>query len=797
MVTIRLRRDSAANWSSANPVLAMGEPGYETDTKKLKVGDGATAWNSLAYHAPTSHTHSAADITSGTLDAARIGSGSITSDKLSLSMTPSWTGVHTHSARPVFNGGINAAGGGVQVGGTQVIGSDYSIRDVIWDRRYNPGSRVFFAEYGPNLIWNAEQIGYTASWSSLTGVTYPGNIWIPDTNDRYTALDMATCADPLTIELTGTLPITTNVGTLRVFLAWHGGAAFNNVSFEVKRNDDVWVPFGVAYTSGGLVFSETLNSAAPYPTYTSWKGIRVVLTNKAVSSGSRYLYGVGLYGARAFAYPYLVNKIGDTLYGTLATQELRPRTHNTYDLGASGVRYKDAYLQGNLNVAGTVDGRDISADGTKLDTIASGAQVNPSAADIFSAVLGLDGPGSGLHADLLDTYEASAFPRKLESAVIDGSWQFDAPLQVNDELQVAGTIFGDGGLDILGNIALTGTVDGRDVAADGSVLDALAALGSLATTDQVLTSNRNVTNAAGGQYLLVNLTASGSKSAIFSVAPTNPSVALSINDGAGQAAALQFGSAGAFWTMTGAMDWRINSDPGELHSVWESQGSGAAPKWARDMPNARYLHTDFCDRNVHTNDPFFGTAISSGTQSATPPVWALAAFGACNMRSSATANSGWRWQTHTGAFYGKAGMYFRARLGIPDDMNNKTVRFGFIDTTTHVDCTDGTYFELGGTLTCVAKSANNSTRTTGGTSYTLSVDTYYIFEIEWESASSVNFKISSEDGSTVHLDVDITTNLPSAYPRVFGAGIVATSSGTAIDDLVCIDYMGIGLRGIK
>jgi hypothetical protein len=46
---IALRRDVAADWTAANPVLALGEPGWETDTAKLKVGDGVTAWNSLAY----------------------------------------------------------------------------------------------------------------------------------------------------------------------------------------------------------------------------------------------------------------------------------------------------------------------------------------------------------------------------------------------------------------------------------------------------------------------------------------------------------------------------------------------------------------------------------------------------------------------------------------------------------------------------------------------------------------------------------------------------------------------------
>ena len=48
-VTIQLRRDTAANWTAENPVLAAGEIGIETNTLKAKVGDGATAWNSLSY----------------------------------------------------------------------------------------------------------------------------------------------------------------------------------------------------------------------------------------------------------------------------------------------------------------------------------------------------------------------------------------------------------------------------------------------------------------------------------------------------------------------------------------------------------------------------------------------------------------------------------------------------------------------------------------------------------------------------------------------------------------------------
>jgi hypothetical protein len=46
---IQVRRDTAANWTSTNPVLAAGEIGLETNTRKTKFGDGTTAWTSLAY----------------------------------------------------------------------------------------------------------------------------------------------------------------------------------------------------------------------------------------------------------------------------------------------------------------------------------------------------------------------------------------------------------------------------------------------------------------------------------------------------------------------------------------------------------------------------------------------------------------------------------------------------------------------------------------------------------------------------------------------------------------------------
>lgn len=46
---IQVRRGTASQWTSANPTLAAGEWGFETDTGKVKIGNGSTAWNSLGY----------------------------------------------------------------------------------------------------------------------------------------------------------------------------------------------------------------------------------------------------------------------------------------------------------------------------------------------------------------------------------------------------------------------------------------------------------------------------------------------------------------------------------------------------------------------------------------------------------------------------------------------------------------------------------------------------------------------------------------------------------------------------
>lgn len=65
VTAIQLRRGTAAQWTSANPVLSAGEQGWESDTNKVKIGNGSTAWASLPY-AITGASGTVTSITAGT-----------------------------------------------------------------------------------------------------------------------------------------------------------------------------------------------------------------------------------------------------------------------------------------------------------------------------------------------------------------------------------------------------------------------------------------------------------------------------------------------------------------------------------------------------------------------------------------------------------------------------------------------------------------------------------------------------------------------------------------------------------
>lgn len=49
MAVIQFKRGTSARWAELNPVLQVGEPGYDTDHGRIKIGDGQTHWNDLLF----------------------------------------------------------------------------------------------------------------------------------------------------------------------------------------------------------------------------------------------------------------------------------------------------------------------------------------------------------------------------------------------------------------------------------------------------------------------------------------------------------------------------------------------------------------------------------------------------------------------------------------------------------------------------------------------------------------------------------------------------------------------------
>jgi len=108
-VQIQIRNGTAAQWTAANPTLAAGEVGIETDTKKQKFGDGTTAWNSLAYAGGTG------TVTSVGWTGGIVSVGTPTT-------TPAFTIAGTSGGIPYFSSGTAWASSGALTANALVVG---------------------------------------------------------------------------------------------------------------------------------------------------------------------------------------------------------------------------------------------------------------------------------------------------------------------------------------------------------------------------------------------------------------------------------------------------------------------------------------------------------------------------------------------------------------------------------------------------------------------------------------------------------------------------------------------------
>ncbi|MFN7829814.1 MAG: hypothetical protein ACK5NX_01290 [Armatimonadota bacterium] len=200
--------------------------------------------------------------------------------------------------------------------------------------------------------------------------------------------------------------------------------------------------------------------------------------------------------------------------------------------------------------------------------------------------------------------------------------------------------------------------------------------------------------------------------------------------------------------------------------------------------------------NLSANSLFAGTAISGGSNNTSPPAASLLGynFGGVYLTSAGAGNSGYRYSTSflTTHIFGGGARKFRGHYSPQDSFAGRVVRMGFLDTTSTADAADGAYFEIDGS-TCRAKTANNSTRTTAGTTLTLTLASVYTFDIDVNAdGTSARFRVYAGTSSTPALDQTITTNIPTSTARAFGVGCNAASSDTSTTGIGVLYGMGFG-----
>jgi hypothetical protein len=199
VTAIQIRRGTAAQWTSANPTLTAGEQGFETDTGKMKIGNGSTAWNSLSYLGAGTVT----SITAGTgLSGGTITtSGTIAIDTATtVDVSTAQTLTNKTLTAPVINLSINAQTGTTYTfvlsdNGKFVTASNASAITVTIPPNssvaYATGAQLNIIQKGAGQVTFAQGAGVTirstgatatapkirAQYSSATAVYEGSDIW--------------------------------------------------------------------------------------------------------------------------------------------------------------------------------------------------------------------------------------------------------------------------------------------------------------------------------------------------------------------------------------------------------------------------------------------------------------------------------------------------------------------------------------------------------------------------------------------------------------------------------------------
>lgn len=189
-----------------------------------------------------------------------------------------------------------------------------------------------------------------------------------------------------------------------------------------------------------------------------------------------------------------------------------------------------------------------------------------------------------------------------------------------------------------------------------------------------------------------------------------------------------------------------------------------------------------------------GTAVSSGTIVLNSTRVTGNHPGVATCRSSVNANSGYRLMTDTAQLLIKGNERFTV-IFYPINFSTSTFLAGWIDTTSITTPIDGVFVRYSGNGDLTLNCHSNSSTTQSATITTLSLNTWYKVVIEINAnANSVTAYVYNESGTLIATSAAVTTNIPSGTNRFTGNGLIVTSSGTAVADLLDIDYMQVEMK---
>ncbi|MDC6464972.1 tail fiber domain-containing protein, partial [bacterium] len=264
--------------------------------------------------------------------------------------------------------------------------------------------RVFADNYHPN----ADKL---TTARNINGVAFDGTANITVADATKLPLSGGT--------LTGDLTIPSKIihaGDTDTYFQFHGA----NLARMVIAGAEVQ-EWGANYTLFSDNDTVRLGTSSDFRMY--FNGTDTIFRNYAHNNGDVYFQGEGSDGVNETA-------IKLDFSGTRSYVILYENSAERFRTNSTGIG-----VTGNISVTGTVDGRDVSTDGTKLDGIESGATADQTASEILTAIKTVDGSGSGLDADTVDGIQASSFLRSDTNDTHAGTLSLDI-VQVGNELRL-------------------------------------------------------------------------------------------------------------------------------------------------------------------------------------------------------------------------------------------------------------------------------------------------------------------------------------------------------------------------